>query len=243
MSLTVSKLHVNVEGSEILHGITLDVESGTVHAVMGPNGSGKSTLAYALAGHPRYDITQGAVQVDKTDLTHLAPHERAQAGLFLSFQYPVEVAGVPVRQFLRSAQNAFNGKQADPIVFSNELKSEMQTLHFDPSFASRSLNEGFSGGEKKRLEMLQLAVLKPKYAVLDETDSGLDVDAIKLVGNTVREAKERGAGILFITHYSRILRFVAPDVVHVVVNGRVVQSGDAALAERIEKRGYESFRD
>jgi len=232
-----------VEGSEILHGITLDVESGTVHAVMGPNGSGKSTLAYALAGHPRYDITQGAVQVDKTDLTHLAPHERAQAGLFLSFQYPVEVAGVPVRQFLRSAQNAFNGKQADPIVFSNELKSEMQTLHFDPSFASRSLNEGFSGGEKKRLEMLQLAVLKPKYAVLDETDSGLDVDAIKLVGNTVREAKERGAGILFITHYSRILRFVAPDVVHVVVNGRVVQSGDAALAERIEKRGYESFRD
>lgn len=242
MSLKVSHLHVAVDGAEILHGLSLDVAPGSVHAVMGPNGSGKSTFAYALSGHPRYAITKGTIHIDKADITHMSPDERARAGMFLSFQYPVEVTGVPVRQFLRTAYEAVHGEQVDPIAFSKKIKQEMAELRFDQTFAKRSVNEGFSGGEKKRLEMLQLSILQPRFAVLDETDSGLDVDAIKLVAESVKRAKMRGSGILLITHYSRILRFIVPDRVHVVVEGHLVKSGDVSLAQHIEEHGYESFR-
>lgn len=242
MSLKVSHLHVAVDGAEILHGLTLDIAPGSVHAVMGPNGSGKSTFAYALSGHPRYAITKGTIHIDEADITHMSPDERARAGMFLSFQYPVEVTGVPVRQFLRTAYEAIHNEQVDPISFSKTIKQEMTDLAFDPAFAKRSVNEGFSGGEKKRLEMLQLSILQPRFAVLDETDSGLDVDAIKLVAESVTRAKTRGSGILLITHYSRILRFIVPEYVHVVVDGRIVKSGDVSLAHHIEEHGYESFR-
>jgi len=242
MSLKVSNLHVAVERAEILHGMSLDVAPGSVHAVMGPNGSGKSTLAYALSGHPRYSITSGKICVDEVDITNLGPDERARAGLFLSFQYPVEVTGVPVRQFLRTAYEAIHQVQANPLEFSQKVKKEMSGLHLDPSFAKRSVNEGFSGGEKKRLEMLQLSVLEPKYAVLDETDSGLDVDAIKLVAESIKRAQASGMGILLITHYPRILQFLVPDQVHIVTDGRRVKSGDVRLAHYIEQHGYESFQ-
>ncbi|MFA5030782.1 MAG: Fe-S cluster assembly ATPase SufC [Patescibacteria group bacterium] len=242
MSLTVSQLHVTVEGVEILHGVSIDVAPGSVHVMMGPNGSGKSTFAYALSGHPRYLITSGKVNVDEVDATHLRPDERAREGLFLSFQYPVEVMGVPVRQFLRTAYEAIHEMRVDPVAFSQLVKKEMSELRFDPSFANRSVNEGFSGGEKKRLEMLQLSVLEPRYAVLDETDSGLDVDAIKLVAESVKRAKARRTGILLITHYPRILEFIVPDQVHVVIDGRIAQSGDVSLAHHIEEHGYELFR-
>ncbi len=242
MSLSVLNLRVAVEGKQILHGVSLNVAAKTVHAVMGPNGSGKSTFANAISGHPRYSITDGSVTVDGSEVASLSPDERARAGLFLSFQNPVEVAGVPVRQFLRTAYNALRRTQVDPIVFSAQLKKEMERMQFDPSFANRSLNDGFSGGERKRLEMLQLALLQPKYAILDETDSGLDVDAIKNIAHTITRAKDQGIGVLLITHYSRILRFVIPDVVHILIKGKIVQSGDASLAQQIEEHGYESFQ-
>ena len=241
MSLLVSNLHVAVDGKEIVHGVSFDVAPKSVHAVMGPNGSGKSTCAFALAGHPHYTITEGRVEVDDADVTGASPDERARAGLFLSFQHPVSVPGVPVRQFLRTAYNALHKTHIDPLAFSRTLKTEMNALKLNSDFAKRSINEGFSGGEKKRLEMLQLAILKPRYAVLDETDSGLDVDAIQLVAQTITRAKEQGTGIILITDYSRILRFVVPDVVHILANGNLVKQGDASLAHAVEESGYESF--
>ena len=241
MAFSISTLHVSVEGTEIVHGISLEVAPGSVHAIMGPNGSGKSTLAQALAGHAQYQITSGSVELDGKDITREPADIRARAGLFLSFQYPVEISGVPTQQFLRTAYNATHDTTVDPVAFSKHLKQEMAGLQLDPSFAKRSLNEGFSGGEKKRMEMLQLVVLQPAYAILDETDSGLDVDAIKLVAAAVTQAKKAGTGILLITHYSRILRFVHPDAVHILVKGKIVHSADAKLAHEIEEHGYESY--
>lgn len=241
MSLIIDRLHVTVEGTEILHGISLEVAPGTVHAVMGPNGSGKSTLAHTIAGHPFYTVTDGKITVGQKDITNMSPDDRALSGIFLSFQYPVEVPGVSVQQFLRTSYNAIHKTKMDPLAFSQLLKKQMAELKFDRSFAKRSLNEGFSGGEKKRMEMLQLSVLQPRFAILDETDSGLDVDAIKLVAHTAETAKKSGTGILLITHYSRILQYLIPDAVHVLVGGKVVHSGDATLAQEIESKGYESF--
>lgn len=238
MALRVSDVHVSVEGKSILRGVSLRVEAGEVHALMGPNGSGKSTLANALMGHPRYAITDGAITVDDVDCTVLPADERAKAGLFLSFQYPVEIPGVSVQNFLRTAWRSLHGGQLDHKVFSARLQQAVADLQVDPTFVKRAVNEGFSGGEKKRLEMLQLAVLQPKYAILDETDSGLDVDALKIVSAGVQAAREAGVGILLITHYSRILEFVVPDHVHVLTDGRITQSGTKDLAYDIERVGY-----
>lgn len=238
MSLIVRNVHVTVEGKTILQGVSLSVQPGEVHALMGPNGSGKSTLANALMGHPRYGITEGSVEVDGKDITAIPADARAQAGLFLSFQYPVEIPGVSVQNFLRTAWRSLHNNQLDHKVFSARLQDAVQALQVDPTFVKRAVNEGFSGGEKKRLEMLQLAVLQPKYAILDETDSGLDVDALKVVAQGVQAARAAGIGILLITHYSRILEFVAPDHVHVLTSGRITQSGSKELAYDIERVGY-----
>ncbi|MEK7631502.1 MAG: Fe-S cluster assembly ATPase SufC [Patescibacteria group bacterium] len=238
MSLIVRNVHVTVEGKPILRGVSLQVQAGEVHALMGPNGSGKSTLANALMGHPRYGITEGSVEVDGKNITALPADERAQAGLFLSFQYPVEIPGVSVQNFLRTAWRSLHSGQLDHKAFSTRLQKAVADLQIEPTFVKRAVNEGFSGGEKKRLEMLQLAVLQPKYAILDETDSGLDVDALKVVAQGVQAARAAGIGILLITHYSRILEFVAPDHVHVLTNGRITQSGGKDLAYDIERVGY-----
>ena len=238
MAFTVDHLAVTVEGKPILHDVSLRVVPGEVHALMGPNGSGKSTLANALMGHPRYVITGGTVSVDDRNLTDASPDERAKAGIFLSFQYPVEIPGVSVQNFLRTAWRSLHGGSLDHKAFGARLQRACTDLHVDPAFVKRAINEGFSGGEKKRMEMLQLAVLQPKYALLDETDSGLDVDALRIVARGVQAAREAGVGILIITHYSRILEFVAPDYVHVLVGGRITQSGTKDLAYAIERTGY-----
>lgn len=238
MGLTIDHLAVSVEGKDILHDVSLAIGAGEVHALMGPNGSGKSTLANALMGHPRYSITHGKVAVAAVDITGLPADARAQAGLFLSFQYPVEIPGVSVQNFLRTAWRSLHSGILDHKVFSTRLQAALADLHIDPAFAKRAVNEGFSGGEKKRMEMLQLAVLQPKYAILDETDSGLDVDALKVVAQGVQAARAAGIGILLITHYSRILEFVVPDQVHVLTNGRITQSGTKDLAYDIERVGY-----
>ena len=245
--LRIADLHCNVAGNEILKGIDLVVERGKVHALMGPNGSGKSTLAFSLTGHPQYQVTKGTVALDGTDLLELAPDKRARAGLFLSFQYPAAIPGVKVANFLHAARQAERPGDLPPAKFRALLLEKMDLLGMDPSFMGRYLNDGFSGGEKKRLEMLQLAVLAPKYAVLDETDSGLDVDALKAAGECIaalRASDEgRNTGFLIITHYPRILQHVAPDVVHVMIDGRIVKTGDADLAHRIEREGYDGIRE
>ncbi len=245
--LRVAGLRASVEGKEILNGIDLLVEPGKVHALMGPNGSGKSTLALSLSGHPHYTITAGSATLDGEDLLALAPDKRARAGLFLSFQYPAAIPGVKVPNFLFAARQAVRPGTLTPSKFRALLLERMDVLGMDPSFLGRYLNDGFSGGEKKRLEMLQMAVLAPKYAVLDETDSGLDVDALKDVGESVKalRASEEGAatGFLIITHYPRILQHVTPDVVHVMIDGRIVKTGDADLAQRIEREGYDIIRE
>lgn len=245
-TLEIRDLHVTVDSSdgerEILHGIDLTVRSGETHAIMGPNGSGKSTLAYALAGHPKYHITGGAVLLDGVDITTMKVDERARAGLFLAMQYPVEVPGVSVSNFLRTAVTALRGQAPKLRAWVTEMKEAMNRLQIDASFADRNLNEGFSGGEKKRHEILQLELLNPKFAVLDETDSGLDIDALKVVSegiNRFRADKEHG--VLLITHYTRILRYVPPDHVHVVVDGRIAEEGGPELAERLEAEGYERY--
>ncbi len=229
--LRVSGLHVNVGGHEILGGVDLQVEPGRVHALMGPNGSGKSTLAFALTGHPAYSVTSGAATLDGVDLLSLPPDKRAKAGLFLSFQYPAAIPGVKVPNFLHAARQAVHPGDMPPAKFRAELLKKMELLDMDPAFLGRYLNDGFSGGEKKRLEMLQLAIIAPKYAILDETDSGLDVDALRAVGecvNAMREAEETAAmGYLIITHYPRILQYVKADVVHIMLDGRMVLQGDA----------------
>ena len=238
------QVSVNTENGpkEILRGVDLTVNSGETHAIMGPNGSGKSTLAYSIAGHPKYEITGGTVHLDGQDLLEMSVDERAKAGLFLAMQYPVEVPGVSVSNFLRTAATALRGEAPNLRKWVGEVKDAMASLKMDPAFAERSVNEGFSGGEKKRHEIMQLELLKPKIAILDETDSGLDVDALKVVSEGVNRAKaESNLGVLLITHYTRILRYIKPDFVHVFANGRIVEEGGPELADRLEEHGYEEY--
>ncbi|WP_061292511.1 Fe-S cluster assembly ATPase SufC [Herbidospora cretacea] len=241
-TLEIRDLHVSVGDKEILKGVDLVVQAGKTHAIMGPNGSGKSTLAYAIAGHPKYTITGGSVTLDGEDLLDMTVDERARAGLFLAMQYPVEVPGVSVSNFLRSAVTAVSGEAPKLRQFAKDLKSGMDNLAIDSAFATRNVNEGFSGGEKKRHEILQLELLKPKVAVLDETDSGLDVDALRVVSEGVNRFRASGdTGVLLITHYTRILRYVKPDFVHVFAAGRIVEEGGPELAEKLENEGYEAY--
>jgi Fe-S cluster assembly ATP-binding protein len=247
--LELKNLHVALEdGTEIVKGVDLAVDLNEKHAIMGPNGSGKSTLAYALMGHPSYEITEGEILLDGVDIVELGADERAQRGLFLAFQYPHAIPGVTVTSFLRSAINAIrkarNGGQDDPIPvkqFRTEILAAMERLKVPRELASRYLNEGFSGGEKKRVEILQMALLQPKIAVLDETDSGLDIDALKIVAKGVNDLVGAEMGALVITHYQRILNYITPDHVHVFVGGRIVESGGKELAERLEAEGYEAW--
>ena len=244
--LEIKDLRVAVEAEdgikEILRGVNLTVNSGETHAIMGPNGSGKSTLAYSIAGHPKYTITGGTVHLDGKDILELSVDERAKAGLFLAMQYPVEVPGVSVTNFLRTAATAIRGEAPKVRTWVNEVKDAMKDLAIDSSFAERSVNEGFSGGEKKRHEILQLELLKPKIAILDETDSGLDVDALRIVSEGVNRAKEKNnLGVLLITHYTRILRYIKPDFVHVFAGGKIVEEGGPELAEKLEEKGYAEY--
>ncbi|MFT3875452.1 MAG: Fe-S cluster assembly ATPase SufC [Propioniciclava sp.] len=246
MSLVINDLHVDVlteDGpKEILKGVNLTINPGEVHAIMGPNGSGKSTLAYALAGHPKYQITSGSVTLDGVEINELSVDERARAGLFLAMQYPVEVPGVSVANFLRTAKTAIDGEAPKVRTWVKEVNGAMSDLGLDPSFSSRSLNEGFSGGEKKRAEIVQLQLLNPKYAILDETDSGLDIDALRVVAAGVNRYTSAGdRGVLLITHYTRILNYITPDFVHVYVDGRVVAEGGPELAQSLEETGYDSY--
>ncbi|NBQ41073.1 MAG: Fe-S cluster assembly ATPase SufC [Mycobacteriaceae bacterium] len=234
----------NADGAEkeILKGVTLTVKSGEIHAVMGPNGSGKSTLSYAIAGHPKYRVSSGTITLDGRDVLEMSVDERARAGLFLAMQYPVEVPGVSMSNFLRTAATAVRGEAPKLRQWVKEVKAAMADLDIDPQFAERSVNEGFSGGEKKRHEILQLGLLKPRIAILDETDSGLDVDALRVVSEGVnRFAEAEDAGVLLITHYTRILRYIHPQFVHVFVDGRIVESGGPGLADELEENGYERF--
>lgn len=244
--LKITDLHASIDTEagtkEILRGVNLSIESGQIHAVMGPNGSGKSTLAYVIAGHPKYTVTSGSITLDGEDVLAMSVDERARAGLFLAMQYPVEIPGVSVSNFLRTSATAVRGEAPKLRTWIGEVKQAMKDLQMDPTFAERNVNEGFSGGEKKRHEILQMALLKPKFAVLDETDSGLDVDALKVVSegvNTFRETSD--AGTLLITHYTRILKYIKPDFVHVFVDGRIVESGGPELADVLEADGYERF--
>ncbi|WP_017605217.1 Fe-S cluster assembly ATPase SufC [Nocardiopsis alkaliphila] len=230
------------ERQEILKGVDLTINSGETHAIMGPNGSGKSTLAYAVAGHPRYEITDGEVLLDGENVLEMEVDERARAGVFLAMQYPVEVPGVSMSNFLRSSVTSVRGEAPKLRQFSKELQGAMKNLAIDPSFAARGVNEGFSGGEKKRHEILQLELLKPKVAILDETDSGLDVDALKVVSEGINRAQnENDMGVMLITHYTRILEYVKPDHVHVFADGRIAESGGPELAQVLESEGYERF--
>jgi len=240
--LQVKGLKVAVGEKEILKGVDLTVNSGETHAVMGPNGSGKSTLSYAIAGHPKYTVTSGAITLDGEDVLEMSVDERARAGLFLAMQYPVEVPGVSMSNFLRTAATAVRGEAPKLRHWVKEVKAAMVDLEIDPQFAERSVNEGFSGGEKKRHEILQLGLLKPKIAILDETDSGLDVDALRVVSEGVNRFSEaENAGVLLITHYTRILRYIHPQFVHVFVDGRIVESGGPELADELEENGYVRF--
>jgi Fe-S cluster assembly ATP-binding protein len=245
-TLQITDLHASiaVDGGtkEILSGVDLKVASGETHAIMGPNGSGKSTLAYAIAGHPKYEITSGSVTLDGQDVLAMSVDERARAGLFLAMQYPVEVPGVSMANFLRSAATAVRGEAPKLRTWVKEVKGAMADLDIQPEFAERSVNEGFSGGEKKRHEVLQLSLLKPRFAVLDETDSGLDVDALRVVSEGVNRYRASGdVGVLLITHYTRILQHIRPDRVHVFAGGRVVESGGPELADELERNGYVRF--
>ncbi|MCL1907104.1 MAG: Fe-S cluster assembly ATPase SufC [Propionibacteriaceae bacterium] len=244
--LEIKNLHVSVytdEGDkEILKGVDLVINPGEVHAIMGPNGSGKSTLAYALAGHPKYAITGGSVSLDGTDLVGLSVDERAKAGLFLAMQYPVEIPGVSVANFLRTAKTAIDGEAPPVRTWVKKVNESLATMQLDQGFSARSVNEGFSGGEKKRNEIVQLDLLNPKYAILDETDSGLDIDALKIVSEGVNRYVGQGdRGVLLITHYTRILNYIKPTFVHVFVDGRIVEQGDSSLADSLEKTGYAAW--
>ncbi len=245
-TLSITDLHVEVQTEhgpkEILKGVNLTVRSGEVHAIMGPNGSGKSTLAYSIAGHPKYTITSGSVKLDDVELTELTVDERARAGLFLAMQYPIEVPGVSVANFLRTAKTALSGQAPKVRTWVKEVNAAMDRLGLDHSFAARSLNEGFSGGEKKRNEIVQLELLNPTFAILDETDSGLDIDALRIVSEGVNRFTSQGdRGLLLITHYTRILNYIKPDQVHVFVDGRIAEEGGPELAERLEVEGYDRF--
>ncbi|TVR24958.1 MAG: Fe-S cluster assembly ATPase SufC [Nitriliruptor sp.] len=240
--LEIRGLKVEADGTEILRGVDLDLNQGQTIALMGPNGSGKSTLAYAIAGHPAYEVTGGTMTWKGTELNELTPDERARLGVFLAMQYPVEVPGVSVTNFLRTAVNAVREEDMPVREFMQTLRGEMAELDVDQSFLQRSVNEGFSGGEKKRFEILQAALLKPQLAVLDETDSGLDVDALKTVAEGVNRLSGPDLGVLIITHYTRILRYITADEVHVMFEGRIVASGGAELADELETGGYEGIR-
>ncbi len=240
--LEIRDLTVSADGNEILRGVTLDLDRGRTIALMGPNGSGKSTLAYAIAGHPSYEITGGTMTWRGTVLNDLSPDERARLGVFLAMQYPVEIPGVSVTNFLRTSLNAVSGEDIPVREFMSRLKAQMADLEVDQSFLQRSVNEGFSGGEKKRFEILQMAMLKPQLAVLDETDSGLDVDALRVVSEGVDRLRSPELGVLIITHYTRILRYIRPDEVHVMFEGRIVKSGGPELADELEAEGYEALK-
>ena len=245
-TLKIEDLHVGVNTETglkpILNGINLELNSNETHAIMGPNGAGKSTLAYALAGHPKYIVTSGSVTLDGEDVLAMSVDERAKAGLFLAMQYPVEVPGVTVTNFLRSAKTAIDGEAPKLRNWTKDLKQAMENLRVDPVFASRNVNEGFSGGEKKRNEIFQLAVLEPKLAILDETDSGLDIDALRIVSEGVNRVKDAtDVGVMLITHYTRILNYIKPDHVHVIIKGKVAEEGGPELAERLENEGYDRF--
>jgi len=245
--LSIRDLHVSVKLADgqlkpILFGVDLTVRSGETHAIMGPNGSGKSTLAYSIAGHPRYIVTGGSVTLDGEDVLSMTVDERGRAGLFLAMQYPVEVPGVSVANFLRTAKTAITGEAPKLRTWAGELRTAMEQLSIDPAFAQRNVNEGFSGGEKKRHEIMQLELLRPKVAILDETDSGLDIDALRVVSEGINRVRGRGdTGLLLITHYTRILRYVQPEFVHVFVGGRIVEEGGPELADKLEDEGYERY--
>ncbi|KPL80312.1 MULTISPECIES: Fe-S cluster assembly ATPase SufC [Herpetosiphon] len=252
-NLVIRNLHVAVDGKEILKGINLTIEEGKIHAIMGPNGSGKSTLAYTLAGHPRYEVTEGEVWYKGQDVLDLEPNDRSKLGLFLAFQYPVAVAGVTVANFLRAALNAHRAQEGvDPkstaipmAEYRKVIKSRMDMLEMAPDFARRYLNEGFSGGEKKRLEILQMAMLQPSISIMDETDSGLDIDALKIVAEGVNKVKAEKPelGVLVITHYQRLLNYIKPDYVHVLMNGQIVREGGPEMALELEEKGYDFIRE
>ena len=244
--LEIKNLQVSViteaGNKEILRGVDLTVRSGETHAIMGPNGSGKSTLAYSIAGHPKYLITGGSVTLDSADVLEMSVDERAKAGLFLAMQYPVEVPGVSVSNFLRTAVTAIRGEAPKVRTWVGEVKAAMTSLNIDTAFSERNVNEGFSGGEKKRHEILQMELLKPKIAILDETDSGLDVDALRIVSEGVNRVKDGSdLGVMLITHYTRILRYIKPDFVHVFANGKIVEEGGPELADKLEEKGYAEY--
>ncbi len=247
--LIIRNLHVNIQDKEILKGLDLTLPQGEVHAIMGPNGTGKSTLAYTLMGHPSYEVTKGEVIYKGINILDLPANERSLLGIFLAFQYPVGIPGVTVANFIRSAVNArrraiqSDDKGVPLLEFRREVKEKMEMLKMDPAFAGRYLNDGFSGGEKKRAEILQMAMLKPEIAILDETDSGLDIDALKIVSEGVNQLKGPELGVLVITHYQRILNYIQPDVVHVMMGGRIVESGGRELALHLEEHGYEWIRE
>ena len=240
--LVVESLHVTVESKEILKGLSLEVNAGEVHALMGPNGSGKSTLSFCLLGHPKYTITSGRILYKGQDVTSLAPDARAKLGMFLAFQYPTAIPGVTIANFLRTALKAVRGGEVPVKEFRQLVKAQMKTLGVPDAFMNRYVNDGFSGGEKKRLEILQMAVLQPELAVLDETDSGLDIDALKVVADGINSLRAPTRGMLLITHYQRILNYLKPDVVHVMIDGAIVKSGGPELALELERQGYESLR-
>jgi Fe-S cluster assembly ATP-binding protein len=245
-TLEIKDLKVYVENNEIIRGLSLKVNSGEIHAIMGPNGSGKSTLSYAVMGHPKYKIKSGDILVDNKSIKNLSPDQRSKKGLFLSFQYPSEISGVKLSTFLRLALNSKRKSEGQKLLsvveFYNLFMESIKYLKIDESFAQRYLNEGFSGGEKKRAEILQLMILNPKIAILDETDSGLDIDALKLVAENIKRiSKKNKIGIIVITHYQRILRYLQPDYVHVMIDGRIVKSGSNKLADQLDKEGYNTF--
>ncbi|SEB90779.1 Fe-S cluster assembly ATPase SufC [Paenibacillus sp. GP183] len=244
-SFTIDGLRANVEGKEILKGVSLEIKGGEIHAIMGPNGTGKSTLAAALMGHPKYEVTEGSVTLDGEDVLDMAVDERARAGLFLAMQYPSEITGVTNSDFLRSAINARRGEgnEISLIRFIRQMEAKMKDLEMNPEFMHRYLNEGFSGGEKKRNEILQMLLLEPKIAILDEIDSGLDIDALRIVAEGVNALRSEERGFLIITHYQRLLNYVTPDFVHVMMQGRIVKSGGPELAQRLEAEGYDWVKE
>ncbi len=243
--LEIKDLHVQIEDKEILKGVTLTINTNEVHAIMGPNGTGKSTLAAAIMGHPKYEVTSGSVTIDGEDVLAMAVDERARAGLFLAMQYPSEITGVTNADFLRSGVNARReeGDEISLMKFIREMDSKMETLEMDEDMATRYLNEGFSGGEKKRNEILQLMMLKPKFAVLDEIDSGLDIDALKVVSKGINEMRGEGFGCLIITHYQRLLDYITPDKVHIIMQGKIVKTGGPELAKKLEEQGYDWIKE
>jgi Fe-S cluster assembly ATP-binding protein len=245
--LKITNLHAEIaeDGTEILKGLDLELNAGEIHAIMGPNGSGKSTLSKVISGHPAYEVTDGDILFKGESVLDMEPDERARAGIFLAFQYPVEIPGVSVANFMRTALNAKRGEEVDIFDFQDELEGRMGMLEMDPAFAMRSVNDGFSGGEKKRNEILQLAMLEPQLAVMDETDSGLDIDALKIVTSGINKIKDerKDMAVLLITHYQRMLNYITPDRVHVMVDGRIIRSGGPELALELEERGYDWLRE